>query len=366
MKGSKQLSKAQQDVLYLLTKEFLTINKIAIRRGTSNKAVYKIIKRLKKKGIVSNLEQGVEKNLCGFQPFKKVSINNTPTFPVEHQIRLHSQEFNIRILYKDQKYKNLLSKAKLNKANTIYIDGNTIRLFKNTIEVYSGHSFYADDVKTATADSFIYWNRLFSILENDLKVILIKSRSQNIKLVKHHYAEINNEFAKDCEVKADKIKVYTTDDNKIWFLIDNSFNLHEAETIHPTTARQDMDIIKPFFNDLRDKKPPLLSEVWQVLGTLANQPNIYTNSINALTKQINLHLEVMQNIGNGVNKWNKSIDKLNETIKNTKKPAVNTPKRPKNKHKDVIDQLFANPVKLAKFKLLSKDKQNKILFGGKE
>ena len=353
MKGSIQLSKTEQDVLYLLTKDFLTPKKVAIRRGTNVYAVYKIIKRLKKKGIVSFLKQEGQKNQPTFAHLKGVKGKKQPSFPVEHQIRLHNQEFNIRILFKDQKYKD-----RLNKANTIYIDGNTIRLYRNTIEVYSGHSFYADDVQKATSNSFEYWNRFFSILENDLKVILIKSRSQNIKLVNQHYAEINNELAKECEIKANKIKVYTTDDSKLWFLIDNSFNLHEAETTHPGTARQDIDIIRPFFNDLRDNKPALVSELQGIVfsNTKAIQSyglnsEIYNNSINALTEQMVLHLKVMNN--------------MNLTMKDIRN-GLNTPKRPKNKHKDVIDQLFANPVRLAKFKLLSKDKQNKILFGGKE
>lgn len=360
------LSRSEQEVLYLLNKEFLTIKKVAIRRGTSVQAVYRTIRNLNKKGLFSSLKQGVEKSQCYFKPFKKVSIKIKPSFPMQHQIRLHSQEFNIRILFKDQKYKDQLKKA-----NTIYIDGNTIRLYRNTIEVYSGHSFYADDVQKATSDSFNYWNRLFAILENDLKVILIKSRSQNIKLVKQHYAEINNELAKECNIKADKIKVFTTDDSKLWFLIDNSFNLHEAETIHPKTARQDMDIVKPFFNDLRNNQPAVPSEMQKMIfgnaksiQILANQPNVYTESINALTKQINLHLAIMQNIGKGVNEFNNTIDNFGNTLKSIQ-DELKALKRPKNRPKDIITQLFANPVRLAKFKQLSKQEQNKILFRGK-
>ena len=354
------LSKAEQDVLTLLSKEFLTQRKIAIRRGCTKQAVSKIIKKLREKGLINSVSQEVDKKRGTCQPLYSYGYKNRPIFPLEHQIRLHSQEFNIRILYKDQRYKEQLQKA-----NTINTDGNTIRLYRNSIEVYSGHSFYADDVQKATADSFDYWNRLFARLENDLKIIIIKSRSQNIKLVNQHYSEINNEFAEECEKKADKIRVYTTDDNKVWFLIDNSFNLHEAETIHPETAQHDMgDAVRPFFNDLRNNKPPLLSEMQEMIKILANQPNVHTNSINALTKQINLHLEIMQGIGKGVNEFNNTVDNLGKTltlIQNELKALI----RPKNKQKDIIAHLFADPVKLANFKLLSKAEQNKILFGGK-
>lgn len=260
-----KLSQTQQEVLFFLTKEFLTIQQIATRRQTSKNAVYKIVNKLKKKGLINSVWQGVEKNRCTIQP-------------PNHSIRLHCQEFNIKILYKDQRYKKILEKA-----NTINIDGNTIRLYRNSIEIYSGQSFYADTAQKATVKSFKYWNRLFARLENDLKVILIKPRSQNIKLVNQHYAEINNELAEECEKKADKIRVYTTEDGKLWFLIDNSFNLHEAETTHPQSSKHDMaDSVRPFFNDLRDNKPPLPSEVWAIISELAKHEKEIGAGLNSI------------------------------------------------------------------------------------
>ena len=253
------LTEAEQDVLCLLSQEFLTPKKIAVRRKCSHQSIYKIIKKLRKKGAINQFSEEVAKSQATMQPLKRMQPLKS-----NHQIRLHGQEFNIKILYKDQRYKTILEKA-----NTINIDGNTIRLYRNSIEIYSGQSFYADTAQKATVRSFSYWNRLFARLENDLKLILIKPRSQNIKLVNQHYAEINNELAEECEKKADKIRIYSTDEGKLWFVIDNSFNLHEAET-QGKTSKQDMDdTVSPFFNDMRDKNPPLPSEVWKLVAELA-------------------------------------------------------------------------------------------------
>lgn len=244
-KGLHKLTPAEKDVLFLLTQEFLTPKQIQIRRECSRQAVSKILRNLKKKGAYNIGCQEVVKSR---PTSKKIHINS---------IRLHGQEFNIKLLFQDYRYKKILDKS-----NIINIDGNTIRLFKDGIEVYSGQSFYAEDVQKATVKSFKYWERFFSRLEHDLKVILIKSRSQNIKLVNAHYAEINNELAEESEKKGYRIKVYTTDDGKLWFSIDNSFNLQEAETQHPQTSQQDMrDTIKPYFNDLRDKSHLLPSQL---------------------------------------------------------------------------------------------------------
>jgi len=246
-KDNAKPTKIEQEILHYLSNEFLTVKQIAIRRQCSTSNIYKIIRKLKKKGLLNPTNQMVHK----IQPTLSKKLN---------QIRLHGQEFNIKILYKDQRYKKLLKKS-----NLINIDGNTIRLYSNSIEVYSGMSFYADDPQKATSNSFKYWNKLFTRLEHQLKIIIVKPRYQNIRLVNSHYAEINNELSEECERKGYKLRIYTKDDGKLWFVIDNSFNLHEAETLHPKTAKKDMEKIQPYFNDLRDDSHYLPSEVKRIL-----------------------------------------------------------------------------------------------------
>ena len=238
-----ELTPIEKEVLNMVAIEYLTAKQVSIRRQCSTQMVYKIVRSLRKKGALTSTNKMVANFLSTMQP--------------KNQIRLHGQEFNIKIIYKDHRYKD-----KIKKSNQIHIDGNTIRLYKNSLEVYGGQSFFGDDVQKATAKSIQYWDKLFTRLENDLKILIVKNRAQNIKVVNQHYAEINNGLATDCEMKGDKIKIYTTEEGKLWFLIDNSFNLHEAETVHPETSKQDMqDSIRPFFNDLRDNKPPTMSEL---------------------------------------------------------------------------------------------------------
>lgn len=269
----KDLSAAQKDVLFLLTQEFLTVKQVAIRRKTTVQAIYKIIRKLKKKGSLGMNNRGF-KGVENIKPTFKPPKHFKP-----HKIRLHGQEFNIKILFKDHRYKDLLKKC-----NLLHIDGNTIRLFKDAIEVYSGQSFYADTVQKATVRSFNYWNRLFIRLENEFNVIILKPKYQNIKLVNQHYAEVNNELAEESEKKGDKIRVYTTDDGKLWFTIDNSFNLHEAETVHPSTAQHDIATVVSFFNDLRDNTPPTLSQLMGIINKMAEINKDTAAGLNAFIK----------------------------------------------------------------------------------
>jgi hypothetical protein len=74
----------------------------------------------------------------------------------------------------------------------------------------------------------------------------------------------------------------------------------------------------------------------------------YNTSINALTEQMQLHLNVMRNI-------NKTMSAIRNELKPLKRHYPNPDK--------VIDHLFDNPLELARFKAMSKPEQNKILFG---
>jgi DNA-binding CsgD family transcriptional regulator len=274
-RGDKlKLTNTEQEVLYLLTNEFLTPKQITIRRQTKVSAVYNTLRSLKKKGVINDRYQIVEKNQMHFYTF------------LHNQVRLHAQEFNINILFKDKRYQDLRAKN-----NIVIIDGNTIRLNKNSIEVYSGMSFFGKTANKAYSKSVLYFKRLFAKIENDLKIIIVKDRKFNIKEVYSEYSETNNELSKDMEKKGEKLKVLANEDKKTWLKVDNSFNLHEMETCHPETAKSDMeDNIKPFFNDLRDNRPPKISEVMMLIKEMAEQNKETASGLNAIATYLNTQI----------------------------------------------------------------------------
>ena len=148
-----ELTKAEQEILVLITEEFLTDpKKIAIRRKTTVRAVQKIIKNLKEKGAYNKGSQ-------------KVRFSEPTSEP--NGIRLHAEQWLIKIISKDERYKNLIGKS-------IVIDGNTVRLHREALSVYSNQFFFGSDTYTATAKSIDYWNSFFTSLEWQFKIILIK------------------------------------------------------------------------------------------------------------------------------------------------------------------------------------------------
>lgn len=262
------LTTAEKEVLEYC-RQFLTPQKIARLRKCSHQAIYRIIARLRQKGAID--------------------VTGKPTKPKERpqKIRLHGQEFNIQLLWKDYKYDQTLKKS-----NYIEIDGNKIRLNKKSIEVYSKKSFYADTPHKATSRSMGYFDKLFRRLEHDLHIIIVKPRAQNIRQVNAHYAETNNELAEDCYNKQEKIRVYANDDGKLCFLVDNSYGLHEAECVHPETSQQDMqEAVQPFFNDLRDNKPPTLSQVMHTINELAKVNQETAAGLNSVATYIQQQMQ---------------------------------------------------------------------------
>lgn len=245
--AGSQLSKEQREVLALLTDEFLTVKQVVIARQTTRQAVHKIIKKLRQKGYLTG---GLTKGLTKSRPLK------APRVVKAGMIRLHGQHFRLGLIRKSEKFERLRLQANLR-----WIDGNTVELNNDCIEVYASSDvdagsdvgFFGEDVTRATALSMQYWTRFFYRLESELGVIIMKPRAGNISLVHQgHYAEVGSALAKDYEEKQVKLRVYAGDDGKLRFLIDNSFNLHELESVRGSSSKPDMERVKTVFNEIAD------------------------------------------------------------------------------------------------------------------
>lgn len=275
-----ELTPTEQEVLIYLTNDFLTEKQISVKRHTTQQATNLLVQQLRRKGVINGANRILVKTRGTSQP-----TTSQPAQP----IRLHGQEFNINIIFKDERYVKLSQNSK-----SVFIDGNRVMLYKNSIEVYSGQMFYGETPQSATSKSFVYWNKFFTRVENDFKIIILKDRYQNIKLVNHHYAEVHNEFAKKCNIDAEKIRITATEDGKLWFLIDNSFNLDEMETVHPQTAKQDMEKVLKHINDFRNNSPPTNSQITSLLYEVLKVNKETASGLNAVVQLISSGLPTKQ------------------------------------------------------------------------
>jgi len=285
------LTEAESEVLTMLTDEFLTPNQIKIRRNCSKQAVYKIIKSLKQKGAINSGLQRVDSDGGSSQP--------------THQ-RLHAQQFRIRIINKTPKFKEALKRC-----NILTIDENTIRLYPEVIEIYSAKSFFGDSEQEATDKSLAYWKLFIARLENELGLVLWKPRTQNINIVKQHYAETNSQIAKECKKQGKEIKVNCLEDGKLAVIMDESYNLSERECIHPVHNKQHSEAITKQISDFIEHNPPTNSE-------LATNINNFVLGFDTYGKHILSHIEAIQTLSKETKKLGrvmKGILKENQSLK---------------------------------------------------
>ena len=316
-KGIPELTKAEKEVLHLITDEFLTIKQIAQRRDCSLQAVYKVIKKLKKKGSFG----------IGLNKVEKVesTINQS-------ELRLHAQEFNIKILWQNNHYQKQLEKS-----NVLFIDSNTIRLYKNSIEIYSGQSFHGKWLGEVESKSLDYWQHFLTRLEHDLKVSLIKTRARNIKIVNQHWARGDSEISENALKNRERVWVYAEEDGKLAFITDDSFGLKEDETLHPITAKPDRKAIDKQVNDWRLRNPPTQSELAQnqaeigqnmgyLLKVVSEQGKMVSGLpivLNRLEKQIVSHLSLIQEYRKENRAWRRfETKRIKEELKHGKQTRL--------------------------------------------
>jgi len=103
-------------------------------------------------------------------------------------------------------------------------------------------------------------------------------------------------LARQYDREGNKLFCYT--EQGLWFIIDNSYNLHEAETVHPNTALTDNEKVQDWFNGL--KETPITPK--QILQMQYNQTKLseyYAKNIKTHTGSI-IKLEKSISIMNGL------------------------------------------------------------------
>jgi len=302
-----KLTPAQKEVLSLILDELLTPRAISKRRHTSLTATYKIIKILKGVGFIKGrFDRVVEK---ANPPIISPQLNH-PTqrtlISYGKQIRLHGQEFHADLIWTSDLYHK-----KRKDTPSVSINGNTIRLFSHSIEIYCDRtkSFYDITPQACLSQSESYWEHSFREIEEKLGIIIMKGQRRP-KQVNWHFAEVFNELAEQSKREGKEIRV-RGDDLKSWLIADFSNNQPELECIHPKTALSDMgECIQPFFNDMRSYTQQtgeaiLLSDIIRGMSKMSANQAVFDANMAS-------HISAVQKLGT-------AVDELVKTIKELKK-----------------------------------------------
>jgi transposase len=264
-----KLSSGQQEILDAIIGEGLSPQQIAFKRGKSHQSIYKIVKILRRKGYLERLQtKRLQKHIC-------TSTDSSKN--IKEFFRLHGLEFHV-VPFLGLKADGFYQKVR-ERSNVLVVSGCTVRLFAEVVEVYSGENvdFRGNSVNRVTRDAQVFFNRVFRKLEAQLHIGIVKDRLQNIKVVNSHYSHVSDGLAKD--VGSKKLVVVGLD-GKVWFKVDNSLNLWEAETVHPVDAKIDAQLVfERHLNDWKENNPPTNSELLAYLTRVAGNQDVYNENI---------------------------------------------------------------------------------------
>jgi len=312
--------------------------KICLRYNTSYQRLQYYLTKLKEAGLIKKIGYGTwetnktydEKELKTTTPH--VARNNLH-FSIKKKIRGHAFVFKV-IIPKIKKWKQrvkFLDKQGINYKNLKIIGGGQRIMFRHrkiwltdkSIVIYEPNSFIADTSKGAKSyaiDKLLY---LLKGLESMFDVGFSINGKYRFKVSRHHYARMKCELARQYNKENKKLNVYN--EKGLWFLIDNSYNLLESETVATDTAQRDMDdVMVPFLNSLQ-KNPVTIDQVLSAIQQNAQNHALFAENLKS-------HIQAVKDLGDGVSKLTDTIiDFRNQA------PQPNTLKTLKSKINTIND-----------------------------
>lgn len=121
-----------------------------------------------------------------------------------------------------------------------------IWLSDKALIIYEPESFFGETSVESRKLAVYKLLEILTALEEKLGVSFKIKGRYKFKVSRQHYSLIKNALAIQCNEEGEKINVF--DDSGMWFTIDNSYNLQEAETLHPKTALTDNVGVQNYFN----------------------------------------------------------------------------------------------------------------------
>jgi len=253
------------------------------------------------KQLQKTRDRKVQKNTKGYNP-----------------IRGHGYQFKIKVpkINDWKRRKEILVKSKKaytplkGNAYRIIILGCKIWLVEDGLVVYfpRGRSYYGQTANESQAKALYDLRRVLLRLENVLRIRLRSKHGYMFTVDKQHYAEIENDLAKQCNNDKEKIKI-TGDDGQVWLVMDYSLSSDELEVTHAKRSLGDMqNVLSPFMNDLRNHKARtgetlVVTDLWKAIASLIEDRQHFADNLNS-------HVKAVQELAKGVNDLRKEQKRI--------------------------------------------------------
>lgn len=287
-----------------LLKENNNLIQISSKLNISKQKLNYYIKNLKSLGFIEKKGYGVWNVLRS----KRDDLEHTIKWKSK-KIRGHAFIWKIKT-----KQFNWIELLKNNKINYSLVRGYTPRIFiqdkkiwlgKDSIIIYDNRSFYGQNALESRKYAVFGVKSCLEALEKKFNIHLGK---YVFKPVREHYSMIKNELARQYNDKGEKL-IIKDDLDGDWLWIDDSESLNELETGGKGITKDRVALnmnVQNWYNDMKrtnfEVTPSFLMETI----------NKVTQNQVMFAKNIETHMEVLNNI-------NKAINELREEIKNGRK-----------------------------------------------
>jgi DNA-binding transcriptional ArsR family regulator len=186
----------------------------------------------------------------------------------------------------------------------LWLEGRKVWLTTSSVIIYEKSSFFAETAKDAKKYALMTFIALVKKLERALHADFTfkLGKEYRFKVSRQHYALVKNALAEQYDHEGKRLQVREPAAGKLWFVIDNSFNLHEAETVHPRTADSDNAKVQNFFNSLKECPVTTDALLAAIAGVTQNQL-VFAENVSA-------HIQAVRELGQGVREMNQLLAKL--------------------------------------------------------
>lgn len=316
--------------VYNQLKAGLRPSRICEQFGLKKTTVQYHLSMLKQAGLIEKVGYGVweiikEFNEKEVQKTTKVTSRqlgaNLNLFK-QDRVRGHAFQFKINLpelrnwenreklfLKKDIKFEPLLIGG-INRGQKLEFKGRKIWLTDKSIIIYEKSSYLADTSKESQERAIQDMLALMKSLEKHLQANFKTGRYYKFKVSRQHYSLVKNALAQQYDKEGNKLQVYNEDG--LWFLIDNSFNLHEAETVHPKTSVDDNKKVQDYFNGVKKLENYTPQFVVNSMQGIQNNQLVFAENMKS-------HIKAIQDVGNATQMLKEEVIHLRKVIDKNEK-----------------------------------------------
>lgn len=191
----------------------------------------------------------------------------------------------------------------------IIVKGKKVWLLNPVIIIYDKASYFAEDALNAKGTALATHLSIIKHIERLLHVSFQIGSDHKFKVSRQHYALIQNALAKQYNEAGEKLEI--RNGKGLWFLIDDSYSLNEAETVHPSSAMTDSMKVQSFFNGLKDIPASQGAPSYTPSFVLEMMHGIQQNQA-AFAENMTSHIDAVKTLGEGVQDMTSILKQLKE------------------------------------------------------